>query len=230
MPKTKHLSRKAALRPKLHSSKQEGRWSCCCDMMLSIALKFHTIKHWVSWSVGGWFECKHNSTALSCDICDDLILQRHMQSPASSVMSILCPCTVLSCFIIMLHQSKTKPTKCTRSNRLIAVARQQKLQESSGKKLNLTTSKINKQLLVIQWYGQACCKLFDFTVTSVIYYLLEVWDAQLLELVPYLMQALQMQIKAWSQNLTPNFSSHTFCCAGGSCCQFTSLHQQHLLV
>lgn len=47
-------------------------------------------------------------------------------------------------------------------------------------------------MLVIQWYGQTCCKLFDFTVTSVIYYLLEVWDAQLLELVPYLMQALQM--------------------------------------
>lgn len=150
--------------------------------------------------MGGWFECTHNSIALSCDICDDLILQLHMQSPVSFVMSILCPCTVLSCFISVLHQSKTKPTKPkknnTGSNRLIAVARQQKLQESSGKKLNLTTSKINKQLLVIQWYGQACCKLFDFTVTSVIYYLLEVWVAQLLELVPYLMQALQMQIKA----------------------------------
>lgn len=38
----------------------------------------------------------------------------------------------------------------------------------------------------------SCVDSFDFTVTSVIYYLLEVWDAQLLELVPYLMQALQM--------------------------------------
>lgn len=88
---------------------------------------------------------------LSCDICDDLIL---LLTPVSSVMSILfCP-VVLSCYTNQQQNQQNAP-----GAGLIAVARQQKLQESSGKELNLTTSKINKQVLVIQWYGQTCCKL-----------------------------------------------------------------------